>query len=169
MTQATPFRFEIVKTYPRRGPLQQYRAAQSTAFVCSRCTQAKVSKLVATVRDDDGELLCNGCYGYLLSVWDVRVGQQEDAQRDEALTRLLGEAVSAAAIEHGRTLLLARDTRATALSSLAQTALATAEAIGAGMVTWKPTDLDWSAAIIVSIHGWGVARGVEDGCGRHAV
>ena len=43
------FRYEIVKTYPSRGPLQQYRLAASTSFLCSRCGSAKTSKLVTTV------------------------------------------------------------------------------------------------------------------------
>lgn len=137
-----------MKTYRPRGPLQLYRTGQNTAFVCSRCTQAKVSKLVATIRDKQGELICNACHGYLLSVWSIRAGQQGEAERDDALTHLLGEAVSAAGVERGRALLQARDARATTLSSSAQKTLATAEAVGAGMVTWTPTDLDWSAAIV---------------------
>jgi hypothetical protein len=31
------FRYEVVKTYPQRGPLQQYRLAASTSFLCFRC------------------------------------------------------------------------------------------------------------------------------------
>jgi hypothetical protein len=148
VTLPTPFRFEIVKTYPRRGPLQQFRAGATTSFVCSRCTQAKSAKLIATIGGGRTDLICNACYGYLLSVWDICVGAQEDHDRDEALLRVLSSAVTAAGIERGRVLLLTRETRATTLSPEAQTALSTAEAVGAGLVNWQATDLDWSAAIV---------------------
>jgi len=34
------FRYEVVKTYRQRGPLQQYRLAVGTTFLCSRCVAA---------------------------------------------------------------------------------------------------------------------------------
>lgn len=148
MATTAPFRFEIAKSYPRRGPLQQYRAASATGFTCLRCLQAKTSKLVATVNDDGSQLMCNGCYGYLLSVWNIRAGQDEDAQRDDALLRLLASAVTAAEVERGRALLLARQTLAGLLSPNTLTLLSTAEAVGAGLVSWRATDLDWSVATL---------------------
>jgi hypothetical protein len=60
MAATAPFRFEIVKSYPRQGPLQQYRVAAATAFTCMRCLQAKTPKLVATVNADGSQLMCNG-------------------------------------------------------------------------------------------------------------
>lgn len=59
--------YEIVKEYPPRGTLRQYRLAKATAFTCHRCNQQKKAKLVATDGGNWDALMCNGCYGYLLS------------------------------------------------------------------------------------------------------
>ena len=62
-----PPQYEVVKEFPPQGTLRQYRFAEITTFTCHYCSQQKTAKLVAT---DDGEwdaLICNGCYGYLLS------------------------------------------------------------------------------------------------------
>lgn len=58
---------EVVKEYPQRGQLRQYRLARPTSFTCNRCSLENVSKLVATVNGNWDALLCNGCYGWLLS------------------------------------------------------------------------------------------------------
>ena len=92
--------------------------------------------------------MCNGCYGYLLSVWNIRAGQHADAEREAALLHLLASAVTAAEVERGRTLLLARRTLAASLSPATLTLLSTAEAVGAGLVSWHATDLDWSVATL---------------------
>lgn len=148
MATATPFRFEIIKSYPQRGPLRQYRAATATAFMCLRCLQPKTAKLVATINNESSQLLCNSCYGFLLSVWNIRAGEQEDAERDNALLHCLASAVTAAEVERGRALLLARQTLASSLSADSSTLLSTAEAVGAGLVSWRATDLDWSVATL---------------------
>jgi len=62
-----PAPFEVVKVYPSRGPLTQYRLASATNFKCNRCQQQKKAKLVATRDSQWDALLCNGCYGFLLS------------------------------------------------------------------------------------------------------
>ena len=43
-----------------------YKLTDIKIFHCSRCKVDKTSQKVA-VKDESGELLCNGCYGYLLS------------------------------------------------------------------------------------------------------
>ena len=83
------FRYEVIKAYPQRGPLQQYRLAASTSFLCSRCGADKTSKLVSTVKADWDRLLCNGCYGRLLSIWDIKAGSLEEEPRDAALLEIL--------------------------------------------------------------------------------
>jgi hypothetical protein len=93
-------------------------------------------------------LLCNGCYGYLLSIWEIRAGTQPDAERDNDLLHVLTSAITAAQVEQGRAVLLARETRANALSTETQTLLSTAEAVHAGLVPWQATDLDWSVAVL---------------------
>lgn len=62
-----PNNFQIIKTFPLPGEWQQYRLAASTKFSCSRCEKSKVSKLVAIGEGKWGCLLCNRCYGLLVS------------------------------------------------------------------------------------------------------
>ncbi|KAF8457050.1 hypothetical protein BDZ91DRAFT_701489 [Kalaharituber pfeilii] len=64
---AAPAPFEVVQVYPSRGPLTQYRLASATPFTCSRCTKQKKAKLIATREGKWDALLCNGCYGNILS------------------------------------------------------------------------------------------------------
>ena len=58
---------EVMKTYPPKGNLQLNRLNAATEFHCSRCKITKKAKLVAVVSGSWNELLCNGCYGKLLS------------------------------------------------------------------------------------------------------
>jgi hypothetical protein len=143
-----PFRFEIIKTYPKRGPLQLFRALDRASFTCVRCRQAKESRLVATIRGDASTVVCNACYGYVLSVWQIGAGQEEDAERDRELLKILASAVTDAQVERGRILLLAREAQAHVLSHTSQTLLSTVEAVREGLVNWEPTDLDWSVAAL---------------------
>jgi len=64
---AAPAPFEVVRVYPSRGPLTQYRLASATSFKCSRCKKEKKAKLVATRDSQWDAILCNGCYGFILS------------------------------------------------------------------------------------------------------
>ena len=57
----------VVKTYARQGEMQLVRLAVASEFHCSRCDTTKKAKLVAVVSGDWNRLLCNGCYGELLS------------------------------------------------------------------------------------------------------
>lgn len=58
---------QVVTTYPAQGEMQLFRLAAATEFACSRCQETKTAKLVAVVSGDWNRLLCNGCYGKLLS------------------------------------------------------------------------------------------------------
>jgi hypothetical protein len=58
---------QVVKTYPPKGDMQLMRLDAATEFLCSRCKTTKKAKLVAVVSGDWNQLLCNGCYGKLLS------------------------------------------------------------------------------------------------------
>lgn len=143
---------QITKTYPTRGPLQQYRLAASTTLDCSRCGQRKISKLVTIVDGQSDKLLCNGCYGRLLSLWDVKAGDLPDGQRDEAILALLSANVTAEQIEQAQVRLAAAETHRQ-LSPQAQQMLATAEAVTS--VLRSVSGLDWSAAVI------GLCKAVE--------
>jgi hypothetical protein len=57
----------IMKTYPPKGNLQQFRLEQLHKFDCARCQETKRSKLVVVDNGDWSRLLCNGCYGHVLS------------------------------------------------------------------------------------------------------
>ncbi len=59
--------YEVVKTYPSRGLWRQYRLAKATPFTCNRCELQKTVKLVVIIDNKWDALLCNGCYGLLLS------------------------------------------------------------------------------------------------------
>jgi hypothetical protein len=143
---------QITKTYPTRGPLQQYRLAASTTLDCSRCGQRKISKLITVVDGQSDKLLCNGCYGRLLSLWKVKSGDLPDGERDEAILALLSASVTAAQIEQAQKRLAAAETHRK-LSPQAQQMLATSEAVTS--VLRSVSGLDWSAAVI------GLCKAVE--------
>jgi hypothetical protein len=147
------FRDEVVKTYPQRGPLQQYRLAGATGFTCSRCGIGKTSKLVTTVQDDWDRLLCNGCYGHLLSIWEIKAGSLEDESRDAALLELLAAAAPADEVTRAQSRLIASAPQHGQLSDDAQRMLATAYAVTPALR--NATGLDWSVAII------GLCKAVE--------
>ena len=85
----------LTKVYPSRGPIQQFRFADASSFVCFRCEQAKKSKLIAVYSQDWSKCLCNGCYRHLLSIYKVKAGTQTDDARAESLGITLLAAVSA--------------------------------------------------------------------------
>lgn len=147
------FRYEVINTYPRRGPLQQYRLAVSTSFLCSRCGTGKTSKLISTVDADWDRLLCNGCYGRLLSIWDIKAGSLEDEPRDAALLQMLASAAPAAEVVRILSGLIASKPNYAQLSDAAQRMLATAHAVTPALRS--ATGLDWSIAII------GLCKAVE--------
>lgn len=62
-----PSELEVLKEYPSRGSLQQFRLTKATKFTCNRCNKEKTAKLVTTKNGDWEKLMCNGCYGFLLS------------------------------------------------------------------------------------------------------
>jgi len=69
-----PPQFEVVKVFPRRGYLCLHRLVKPAVFRCNRCTREKKAKLVAVTKDNWDELVCNGCYGYLLSAGELNDG-----------------------------------------------------------------------------------------------
>jgi hypothetical protein len=136
----------LTKTYPRRGPLQQFRFAESTAFSCFRCGSSKKSKLITVYGGDWSNRLCNGCYGRLLSVFEIKSG----ALADNYAAELLGDALlSAMAVDDQRKaeqLYRTSETRAERLTPEAVRFLATAEYVAAGLQA-EP-QLEWSPAVI---------------------
>jgi hypothetical protein len=133
--------------------LQQYRLAASTSFLCFRCGRGKTSKLVSTVQSDWNRLLCNGCYGRVLSIWEIKAGSLEDESRDAALLEMLAANASPDALVRAESRLMASTPGYSLLSEPAQRMLATAHAVTTALR--NATDLDWSVAII------GLCKAVE--------
>lgn len=136
---------EIVKVMPPRGPLQQYRVDKACQFDCFRCGGRKTSKLITVLGENDDQLLCNGCYGRLVSLWELKSGELTEEERSEAILALVGRYVTPAQIEAAR-VRLARGVLFRQLSEPAQKALATAEAVTNSLRA--ATGLDWSAAVV---------------------
>jgi len=63
---------KITKTYPKKGPLSQFRFEKVVSFVCFRCRSSKTSKLISLYSEDWSKKLCNGCYGRLISLYEIR-------------------------------------------------------------------------------------------------
>jgi hypothetical protein len=145
-TSPTPFRYSVAKTYRPRGPLQQHRLASATSFSCSRCGTAKTSRLITTIDGDWDRLLCNGCYGRLLSIWEIKAGALADEDRDTALLETLTGGVPADAVARAQTRLLAAGNQHAQLSDEAQRMLATGYAVTTALRA--ATRLDWSVAVI---------------------
>jgi hypothetical protein len=148
-----PGRYEVTRTYAQRGPLQQYRVAAATSFSCFRCGRTKTSKLVTVFRRDWGHLLCNGCYGRLLSLHEVRRGAAAAAEITDALADELLTLLSNDEIRRAEELLRVREARTEQLDPKALRLLATAEYVAAQLA--NATELDWSAAVI------GLCKAVE--------
>jgi hypothetical protein len=113
----------------------------------------KTSKLVSVFRGDWDHLLCNGCYGRLLSLHEIRRSAGDasgvtDALADELLTFLSKDEVRRA-----EELLRVREARTDLLAPKAVRLIATAEYPAAQLV--NATGMDWSAAVI------GLCKAVE--------
>ena len=146
-------RYELTKTYAQRGPMRQHRLATSTSFRCFRCGSAKTSKLVTVFRQDWNKLLCNGCYGRLLSLHEIRAGTADDSERADALAEQLLALVSAAEQRDAMEMLRIRVNGIDQLTERSQRFLATSEFVASHLT--NTTDLDWSAAIV------GICKAVE--------
>jgi hypothetical protein len=107
-----PIPSSLAKTYPQRGPLQQFRFADGTAFNSFRCGEAKKSKLIAIYNGDWSKRLCNGCYGRLLSLYEIKAGTAADDQSADDLAGALLSAVTVDEQRHAERLFRAAEKRA---------------------------------------------------------
>src|SRR5262245_11249376 len=112
-----PVHSTVTKTYPQRGPLQQFRFAESTAFRCFRCGDTKKAKLITVYSGDWSKRLCNGCYGRLLSLYEIKAGTAADDDRIEELAAVLLSAVTLDDQREAERLFKASEKRANRLSS----------------------------------------------------
>ena len=143
----------VTKMYPQRGSLQQFRFAESTAFRCLRCGNAKKSKLIAVYEGDWTRRLCNGCYGCLLSIYDIKVGTKAEDERAEELAATLLAAVALNDRRQAERIYRAAEKRAEYLFPETLRFIATAEHV-AGQLQSAP-QLEWSPAVI------GLCKAVE--------
>lgn len=143
----------LTKIYPERGPLQQFRFAEATAFRCLRCDASKKAKLITIYGGDESKRLCNGCYGFLLKLYNVKAGTGPHDKRVEELVSLLHSRVSVYEQQQAERLLVASEARASRLSPEALRFLATSEYLAKQLL--PELDLEWSPVII------GLCKAVE--------
>lgn len=143
----------VTKTYPQRGPLSQFRFADSTAFWCFRCGATKKSKLITIYNGDWSKRLCNGCYGRLLSLYEIKAGTKMDDERVEELATALLSAITQDDLRQVELVYQSTEKRAKLLSRETARFIATAEHV-AGQLQSAP-QLEWSPAVI------GLCKSVE--------
>jgi GH24 family phage-related lysozyme (muramidase) len=136
----------VVKSYPPRGNVQQFRLEAVLSFICFRCGLKKTSKLISVYRQDWGQLLCNGCYGRVLSIYDVQAGAKPEDEKAEALGQLLVRLADAEQqkIAFARSSISAN--RAAWLTDHSQRFIGTAEYVAQQLGT--APSFDWSPAVI---------------------
>ena len=144
---------KIAKEYPHRGPMQQFRLDEAAAFDCFRCGETKKAKLRTVYGGDQARLLCNGCYGRLLSIFDIKAGTGTDDEKAAGLADLLLGLASVDEARRAARLLQVAQKHVDVMNPLAVRFLGTAEHVAASLHD-KP-NLDWSAAII------GLCKAVE--------
>ena len=148
-----PVPSRIAKSYPQRGPLQQFRFSESTAFRCFRCGATKKSKLITIYQGSWARRLCNGCYGRLLSIYQVKAGDGTESERCEALASALIGFVAKEDRREAERIYRTSDARAVHLAPEAVRFIATAEHVASGLQS-EP-ELEWSPAVI------GLCKAVE--------
>jgi hypothetical protein len=148
-----PLSTELVKTYSQRGPMQQFRIIELTAFHCFRCGQSKKSKLVVVYENDWNRLLCNACYGRLLSIYEIKAGTRADDEKATELAEVLLSLLSKDQAREAERLYQLSEKRAVLLSEAALKFVSTSEHLS--RVLESVPDLDWSPATI------GLCKAVE--------
>jgi len=141
-----PIPSQLIKEYPPRGPLQQYRFKEATAFHCFRCGASKKSKLITIYGDDWNRRLCNGCYGWLLSIYEIKAGSSADDEKTEALAELLLSLFNHDQEQEAKRLFRLSEKRAELLSNSTIRFLSTADHVARSLS--DETNLEWSPAII---------------------
>ena len=136
----------VVKEYPPRGPMQQFRLEKAAAFQCFRCGRSKKAKLRTVYGGDPTRTLCNGCYGFLLSVYDVKAGTGPDDEKADKLGEVLLTLATEDQARQAADRLRLASNPLDALTPLALRFLGTADFVARGL-DQRP-GLDWSPAVI---------------------
>jgi hypothetical protein len=135
----------ITKAYLPRGRLSQFQLERAMPFACFRCGLAKKAKLQTIYDGDWSRRLCNGCYGYLLSIYEVAAGATTEDEKATQLALLVLDLVSADDARGAlRRRSYGRDPQA-CLSPEAARFLGTAEFV-AEQLRRRAETLEWSSA-----------------------
>lgn len=136
----------ITKEYTKRGPLGQFRFEKTISFSCFRCGHSKTSKLITIYNYDWNKRLCNGCYGHLLSIYNIKAGQSGIEEKFDQLLDVLIKLVDDSKLREQSTKINLQSNSAKYLSPTTMRFFATSECV-AETLTREP-NLDWSPAII---------------------
>ncbi len=136
----------ISKKYPQRGPLQQFRFEKSISFGCFRCGSIKIAKLIAIYEGDWEKKLCNACYGRLLSIFEIKIGNGTNDEKADVLSDLLLELIDADTIRKQTQRILLRQNQASFLLPTSLRFFATSECVADTLS--REANLDWSPAVI---------------------
>ncbi|MCI5145248.1 MAG: hypothetical protein D3923_06885, partial [Candidatus Electrothrix sp. AR3] len=115
--------------------------------------RSKKSKLITVYSGDWSKKLCNGCYGRLLSLYEIKAGTASDDLRAEKLSDALLSLVTVDQQREAERLFKASDDRAETLSSGALRFIATSEHVATHLES--DAQLEWSPAVI------GLCKAVE--------
>lgn len=146
---------DLIKAYPARGPLRQYRFKEAIAFDCFRCGElkSKKSKLITIYAEDWNQRLCNACYGELLSIYEIKARASGEDEKAEALAELLLSILNRAQEQEAQRLFKRHEKRTPLLSRSTIRFLSTAHHVACSLDT--RSNLDWSPAVI------GLCKAVE--------
>lgn len=148
----------LTKTYRQRGPLQQFRFAESVSFRCFRCGNTKKSKLITRYAENWSQKLCNGCYGLLLSIYEIKAGTAADDERADKLIRALFSLTTIDQQREAERAFRASNERADDISAEARRFIATAEYVAehlkpkSNLLEWSPPIIGLCKAVEVEIH-----------------
>jgi len=152
---------EPIKAYQPRHGLRLFRYEENITFQCNRCGEAKKSKLQASYDSVPGRSLCNGCYGFLLSVLDVREQRANDDAKADLLSALLLQGFSKAQKQDAERRLRLSEKRFAYLDQRSILFVSTSELVQTALLAH--CDLDWSPGII------GYCKAVENEIVRRLV
>jgi hypothetical protein len=137
---------KITKVYTSKGPLKQSRFDKTISFKCFRCGQVKVSKLITIYNNDWDRRLCNGCYGALLSIHEIKDGTLSIDEKIEKLTEVLSKLVKEEDIRIQTKKINLQNNKSKSLNTKSLKFYATSECVAEAIT--KDPNLDWSCAII---------------------
>lgn len=141
-----PTASDLAKTYAPRGPLQLFRFATVTAFRCFRCGETKKSKLIGIYSGNWERRLCNGCYGRLLSIYEIKRSAGDTEFRADALAASLLDVVSIDDARRTQLLLQVADRRTELLAPSSLRFVASSEFVATQFASVP--SLEWSPAVI---------------------